>query len=191
MWGMRPPGRRCDAMRGELLTGDRQLLEDLWHRGWGHVTAAKILAQYSKAEGQAKQVADPDHYTFNGPQSPSLHLLIGYGMELLLKVAVLLHGGREGDTKAAGHDLVKALDRAEDLGFRCSTPQVRFVAENLREMHLNHRFRYGGADQVTMPSLPISLSVLDALVIQLGEAIYGCPFGEMALEINDGGDPDD
>ena len=97
MWGMRPPGRRCDAMRGELLTGDRQLLEDLWHRGWG----------------------------------------------------------------------------------------------NFREMHLNHRFRYGGADQVTMPSLPISLSVLDALVIQLGEAIYCCPFGEMALEINDGGDPDD
>lgn len=188
---LRPPRRSRHAMRDELLTDNRQLLEDLWHRGWGHVTAAKILAQYSKAEGQAKQVADPDHYTFNGPQSPSLHLLIGYGMELLLKVAVLLHGGREADTRAAGHDLIKALDRAEELGFRCRTPQVRFAAENLREMHLNHHFRYGGADQVTMPGLGVSLSVLDALVMQLGEAIYGCPFGETTLEINQGAEPNE
>ncbi len=162
---------------------DRKLLEGLWHRGWGHATAAGVLARHSENEGAENGTADVDHYVFNGPQSPSMHLLIGYSFELLLKVAMLLNGASEKHVRAAGHDLRKALDRAEALGFVSNSPEMRFTVETLREMHLKHHFRYGGDERVNMPGLKISLSVLDTLVLQLGEQVYGRPFGEMRLEV--------
>ena len=162
---------------------DRKLLEDLWHRGWGHAKAARALAAYSKAEAIDSGVDDIEHYLFNGPQSPSMHLLVGFSFELLLKVAMLLNGASTKSVRSVGHDLRKALNKAEQLGFVSRTPQLRFVVEGLREMHFKHHFRYGGAETVSMPGLKISLAVLETLSLQLGEEVYGEPFGNLELKV--------
>ncbi|MDP9421673.1 MAG: hypothetical protein M3Q19_02355 [Pseudomonadota bacterium] len=120
-------------------------------------------------EALEAHVEDIQKAVFNGRYSASIHLLAGYSLELLLKCACYLHGGEEGRLRSRKlrHDLTALLDEAEALGYGSAVPNIRWVAENLREPHLNHQFRYGGAEQVAMPELEVTLEVLRGLCIEL------------------------
>lgn len=122
---------------------------------------------------------DVDRIAFNGPLSASMHLLIGYGFELNLKAMFLLHKGDETQLwrgpKAIGHDLIAAIDAAESVGFRTSILSLRWVLENLRDSHLAHHWRYGGAPSITIPALETSLPVLQQLTREVKR--YGMKIG--------------
>jgi hypothetical protein len=146
-----------------------KLAEDLWVRGAGHLLGAQGLVSYAKDEAAQCSAEDPDRYVFNGKYSASIHLLVGYAFELLLKAAYLIHGGAPKKLQGGiGHDLVAALDAAEAAGFQSTVANLRWIVENLREPHHTHQFRYGGLADFEMPLLQHSIPALEALVFELG-----------------------
>lgn len=127
--------------------------------------AAEALRLTSIDAAQNEGAEDVEKVAFNGPLSPSLHLLIGYGFELNLKVVFLLLGGEEAElgTKRIGHDLIAALDAAEELGYVSIVPDIRWTLEKLRASHLSHHWRYGGNPTITIPSLEMTIPRLQQL----------------------------
>ncbi|QLC24623.1 hypothetical protein HFP57_05985 [Parasphingopyxis algicola] len=147
-----------------------QLADDLWTRGAGHVLGVQALVDAASESAIADGASDVSQMTFNGRHSASIHLLVGFAFELLLKTAFLLHGGNSKDLgpSCIGHDLLTALDKAEEVGFQSNCANLRWFVENLREPHKKHWFRYGGPDSVTMPAIELTLPALDALAREVG-----------------------
>jgi hypothetical protein len=168
---------------------DAELADDLWTMGAGHLIGVKAL--FEEATRQAQGGDDVEQKVFNGPHSASIHLLIGYSLELLLKAAYVLNGATRRDlgARGVGHDLLLTLDRAEAAGFRSRTPDLRYVVERLSEMHLKHQFRYGGLERFQMPALEVTLPMLEGLAREIGADLRaitvssGYPFKESGLSI--------
>lgn len=152
---------------------DREYIESLWVRAVSHCGCAQELASLALAEAIENCFPDADQVVFNGRHSASIHLLIGFSLELMLKVAFLLEGGDAARLRAIGHDLRKALQHAEGLGFEPLPPKTAWVVDNLHETHLNHHFRYGDEPTIQMPALEDTFSVLNGLYEQLGKRVWG------------------
>lgn len=152
---------------------DIKLADDLWARGAGHVISAQALVRQAEKEALDRRADDVDRAIFSGKYSASIHLLIGFAFELLIKTAYLLHGGSplKLGARGLGHDLVSALDEAEELGFTSPVANLRWIVEHLREPHHKHVFRYGGIDEFRMPALELTLPALEELVRDLGAQI--------------------
>lgn len=94
----------------------------------------------------------------------SINHLAGLSFELLLKAAYVAHGGPAEDKHLRdeiGHDLLRALDKAEQQGFRTDAPHLRTVIEHLCQPYRNHFFRYHWPDEFPLPEFK---QVNDALV---------------------------
>lgn len=152
---------------------DVESADDLWTRGAGHLIGAKALAATAREDAMRTAANDVEQTVFNGKYSASIHLLIGFAFELLLKSAFILNGGnaRELSVRGIGHDLLLALDKAEGVGFTSSDPRLRLIAERLRESHLSHQFRYGGLDKFHMPELSVTLLVLETLIVEIRQSL--------------------
>lgn len=144
---------------------DLKLADGHWTKGASHTLSLGALIDRARLEALDTGAEDVPQAVFSGKYSASIHLLAGYALELLLKCACYLHGGEEARlrSRAMRHDLTALLDEAEMLGFAFDAANLRFVAEHLREPHLSHQFRYGGAEQVAMPELEITYQPLRAL----------------------------
>ena len=94
---------------------DKARASHLFESGRSHALAADLLYRSALAEGVANGVKDPADYAFNGSYSLSTFYLLGLGLELMLKAAIVAHDGPsdERSMREIGHDLVIALDRAE------------------------------------------------------------------------------
>src|SRR5690242_2528987 len=106
-----------------------------------------------RAQPPSHGLHDADAMAFNGDLSPSLHPLMGYSFELLLKAAYVACGGKEKELRAIGHDLLSCLNRAEKAGSQSKIPELRWIIEQLRTPHLGHQFRYGQNDVVQFAAL--------------------------------------
>ena len=150
-----------------------ELADDHWTKGASHALSVGALIDRARMEALEAQVEDISQYVFNGRYSAAIHLLVGFSLELLLKSACLLYDGDPNRlrSRALRHDLVGLLDEAESLGFRPGVVDLRGIAANLREPHLKHQFRYGGAEHAIMPNLEASLQALYGLCDQLKEPI--------------------
>jgi hypothetical protein len=140
----------------------------LWTLGSGHVLALEQLLAAARKEAPSHGLPDSEAMAFNGGLSPSIHLLTGYALELLLKAAIVHHGGTEADLRKVGHDLPKALDLAEALGFKAAAANLRWVAEGMAQAHRDHQFRYGALDEVDLPPLSVTEKTLEALTLEVG-----------------------
>jgi hypothetical protein len=126
----------------------------LFHTGRQHAGAACLLyraaIQYAAEEG----VGDPVSEGLNGPNSLSIQYLLGLGLELILKAAIVV-GDPTTDARflqfEVGHDLVKALDEAEKRGFASAAPHLRDIVTLLRDPFAKHWFRYQRPDQFKLP----------------------------------------
>ena len=94
------------------------------------------------------------HPLSQGPKSNSVHSMTASEANRLR-------------SRALRHDLVALLDEAEGQGFQANVADLRVIAELLREPHLNHQFRYGGAEEILMPNLEATLQALYDLCGQL------------------------
>jgi hypothetical protein len=146
-----------------------KLADDHWTMGVSHAWSMEALMKMARAEAEQAGQTDLEKAVFNGGLSPSIHLLAGYSLEVLLKCACYLHGGelKRLRSKALGHDLTALFDEAQRLGYVSSVPNLRSIAERLREAHFNHQFRYGGFGMVQMPPLAETLEALTALYNEL------------------------
>ncbi|KHL24988.1 hypothetical protein PK98_14190 [Croceibacterium mercuriale] len=125
---------------------------DLWHMGASHALAAAAVARRAQEWAEVSGAENPEIAVTNGRYSPSIFLLIGYSLEILLKTACIAHGSDPKELRDIGHDLEAALTSAERLGFCSSAPQLRKIVELLRQPHREHHFRYSGMDDFPLPA---------------------------------------
>ncbi|WP_417593069.1 hypothetical protein [Parasphingorhabdus sp.] len=140
----------------------------LYETGRSHALASDLLYRSAIIEGQDRDdTSDPEHFAFNGTYSLSIHYLLGLGLELMLKSAIVAWGGRHDDKslRDVGHDLIKALDTAEAVGFESHAPNLRDLLKVLQEPFKQHWFRYGRPDDFPLPGdfaqVVATLEVLD------------------------------
>ena len=139
--------------------------------------AVGALVDVARQHAAEIDAPDIEQWAFNGNYSASIHLLIGFAFELLLKSAYLLSGGDKANLsqRGIGQDLIKAFDSAEELGFRSDAENLRSILEYLREPHLKHYFRYGGPAQIAMPDLDATLVALHTLAGELQIQLANLP----------------
>jgi hypothetical protein len=143
------------------------LAGDLFRRAYSFGLSAIQLAHVATAIAVERQDTDVEKSVFNGAHSPAVWFLVGFAFELFLKSAILATGGRAEDMKSIGHDLVKAMEKAEECGLEL-LESTRFSIKVANRAH-NIRgenglfFRYGGgisADVETSEAIIASLKDL-------------------------------
>ena len=143
------------------------LARELFETGRSHALASDLLHRSAIIDGIDRGIEDPEHFAFNGTYSLSTHYLLGLGLELMLKAAIVAWGGPsdEKSLREIGHDLIKALDSAEAAGFNSAAPNLRDILDVLNEPFKQHWFRYGRPDKFPLPGdfmqVVVTLEVLD------------------------------
>ena len=147
-----------------------ELAIELYGSGKAHGGAACLLYRASIEHAADEGIEDPVTYTFNGPNSLSIHYLLGLGLELMLK-ALIVAFDPDADAKflrnEIGHDLIKALDEAEHRGFKSEAQHLRAIVELLSGPYCQHAFRYERPDQMPLPG--DFDEVVDMLTVLEGE----------------------
>ena len=126
----------------------------LYHTGRSHAGAACLLYRAAVEYAADEGIEDPVSQAFNGPNSLSIQYLLGLGLELMLKSAIVAWDGGA-DAKylqnQIRHDLVKALDEAEKRGFASQSPHLREIVEVMQKPYFKHWFRYQRPDRFALP----------------------------------------
>lgn len=154
---------------------NEELAQSLWNMGGGHALGAEAVVRRAQEWAAEIGAEDPEKAVFNGKYSASIYLLLGYGFELLLKAAFIAHGGDPSrlGLRGIGHDLVKALEAAEETGFNSGAPHLREIVHLLQHPHREHHFRYGGLDEFPVPAdVGEVVANLTHLAMELQELLY-------------------
>ncbi len=130
-----------------------KLARDLFESGRSHALSSDFLYRSALREGQERELTDPELFAFNGTYSLSTHYLLGLGLELMLKAAIIAWGGppEEKFLREIGHDLLEALNAAEAAGFASAAPRLREIVEVMRDPFKAHWFRYEKPDAFALP----------------------------------------
>ncbi len=151
---------------------DENLAETLWTRGAGHVIGATALVEFSRQRAPLESKDnDLEKFVFNGRYSASVHFLIGFAFELLLKSNFLIHGGepRRIDQRGFGHNLNKVINASIELGYQTKIEDLRWVVERLSKPHESHAFRYRRFNSIELPALDVSIKTANALAEEIGK----------------------
>lgn len=131
-----------------------ELAKQLHESGKAHAWSACLLHKASVRHAEDEEIDDPQLFAFNGTPSLSIHYLLGLGIELMLKSAIVawdpdVNAGYLQNT--VGHDLIKALDEAEARGFTSQAEHLRELSDLLRAPYKKHFFRYDRPAQMNLP----------------------------------------
>jgi hypothetical protein len=127
---------------------------DLYHTGRSYAGACCMLHRATLDYTEEEGIEDRDTYVFNGPNSLAITYLLGLGLELMLKGAIVaLDPGADARylQKEIGHDLLAALDQAEHRGFASQAGNLRQLVDVLRDPYRQHWLRYERPDQFNLP----------------------------------------
>lgn len=152
-----------------------KLARELFETGRSHALASDLLYRSAVIEGEERSLEDPTHFAFNGPYSLSIHYLLGLGLELMLKAALVAWDDTadERRLRSIGHDLVAALDEAEAAGFKSEAPSLREILEVLDEPFKQHWFRYERPERFELPGdFPQVVAALDVLDMELRSRLW-------------------
>ena len=131
------------------------LATDLYAIGKAHALASCLLHRASLEEAERRAVTDRARYAFNGPFSLSTQYLLGLGIELLLKSAIMAWDSQvDADylRNEIGHDLLTALDQAELRGLTTETAGLRKIVEVLRKPYKKNWLRYECPQEIDLPA---------------------------------------
>lgn len=154
---------------------DEELARNLWNMGGAHVIGAEAVVRRAQEWANEINADDPEKAVFNGKFSASIYLLLGYGLELLLKSAFVAHGGDSKllGSRGIGHDLDAALKAANGAGFKSDAPHLGEIVRLLQEPHREHQFRYGGMDGFELPAnVDEVLNSLNQLASELQAVLF-------------------
>ncbi len=144
------------------------LARTLYGTGRAHAYSSCLLYRASVDQAEDDGFEDSVSEVFNGQNSLSIMHLLGLGLELMLKSAVLTLDPKADEKylrDALRHDLVKALDAAEERGFVSQADHLRDIATVLRDPYGKLWFRYGRPEEFALPDnfdqVVETLNVLD------------------------------
>lgn len=128
------------------------LARELLEAGRAHALSSDLLYRASIDEAHRREV-DPELFAFNGPHSLSVHYLLGLGLELMLKAALVELDPDTDDRRlrSIGHDLLAAWEAAQAAGFVSTAEQLQAILEVMNEPYKAHWFRYGRPDAFALP----------------------------------------
>jgi hypothetical protein len=123
------------------------LAGDLFRRAFSFGLSADQLAHVAAAIAVERGDTNIEKSVFNGAHSPAIWFLTGFAFELFLKSAIVASGGSAKDVKSIGHNLIKALEDAENRGLKVSD-DTRFSIGVANRAHYGRGengffFRYG------------------------------------------------
>jgi hypothetical protein len=153
-----------------------ELAKSLYATERSHALSALQLDRAALDYAEANEIEDPKKFAFNGTFSLSVHYLLGLGLELMLKAAVVACDENV-DAKylqdKIRHDLIGALDEAEARGFHSAAPNLRELIGYLGEPYKKHWFRYERPEGMFLPDdfdqVQAILKILDdELMARLG-----------------------
>ena len=137
--------------------------------GKAHAEASCLLYRASLEQAERDEIEDRVTYAFNGPFSLSTQYLLGLGIELMLKSAIVAWDPKvdaEYLRKEISHDLVTALDEAERRGLKSEAPHLREIVEILRDPYKKHWLRYEHPPTFNLPAdfdqIVATLTVLES-----------------------------
>jgi hypothetical protein len=155
----------------------------LYEAGKAHAVSACLLRHAAVELAKEDEHSDPDQYAFNGPYSLSIPMLLGLGLELMLKAAIIACNPSRDEkylrTKL-GHDLTAALNEAERSGFSSEAGErLRQLVDVLSKPYDEHWFRYDLPTSMPLPSdfdqIVEVLTVIDGEVLAtLNGMVKGC-----------------
>ena len=130
-----------------------ELAENLYSSGRSHALSAVHLYRYSLLYAEDEGIEDRESFAFNGVFSLSVHYLLGLGLELMLKAAIVEWSGDADNRQLRdlGHDLPMVLSRAEEEGFRSTAPHLREILNVLNEPFKRHWLRYNRPENFELP----------------------------------------
>ena len=134
------------------MTGN--LATTLYRTGRAHAGAACLLHAAAVQHAADGGLTEPVDHVFNGQNSLSIMHLLGLGMELMLKAAVVMNdpGADEKFLRdKIGHDLLKAINEAEARGFISQAPFLPEIAKLLHDPYRKHWLRYERPEQFALP----------------------------------------
>jgi HEPN domain-containing protein len=103
-----------------------------------------------------------DFRTF-GPR----YYLFCHAIELALKSYILASGGDLSELRNLGHNLVKALKRAKQLGFTPADKDLKLFVDWLNPYHHNHEFRYPKLGFKRVPRAEDLIPVIEGTLKQI------------------------
>lgn len=143
---------------------------DLFRRAYSSGLSACQLAHVAMAVAVARQDNNVEKSAFSGAHSPAIWFLAGFAFELFLKCAIVATGSNAAEIKAIGHDLKKALEKAEEHGLKLKE-STRFSIDVANRAH-NIRgdnglfFRYGGGESADVETVDAMMTSLNDLLSQ-------------------------
>jgi hypothetical protein len=123
--------------------------------GKAHAEASCLLYKASIEQGEDEGADDPIAFAFNGPYSLSVQYLLGLGLELMLKSAIVAWDQKVDSDylqKKVGHDLLTALKEAEHRGFTSQSRYLRDIVEVLHAPYKQHWLRYERPKRFNLPA---------------------------------------
>jgi hypothetical protein len=110
-----------------------------------------------------------------GEQGPLMHwpalvVNLNYALELSLKAFILLRTRDRNNLRGIGHDLVRGLAMAIDLGFQPPPNAVNLVAVT-GPPHMDHSLRYLSGQAIDLPQLNQALAISHAVVVAVAEQL--------------------
>jgi hypothetical protein len=143
--------------------------------GRAHGLSSQQLYKSSLRYADERDLGDPDHFAFNGIFSLSVFYLIGLGLELMLKAAIVLNDDQANLNflkNDIGHNLKKALEVAVEKGFTSNAPYLTGVVNYMSEPYRLHHFRYEPLAEMPLPEMAQIIEMFAALDEEF-EAIFG------------------
>lgn len=146
------------------------LAGDLFRRAFGFALSAVQLVHVATAIAVERKEIDVDRSVLNGAHSPAIWFLVGFAYELFLKSAIVAAGASSKEIRSIGHNLVMALEKAEDSGLELSA-STRFSIEVANRAHDGRGenrffFRYGDGASADVEAPEAMIASLQELLNQ-------------------------
>jgi hypothetical protein len=117
--------------------------------------------------------------SLEGPPSSAEYYLACHSIELMLKAFILINGGTEDEVRKIRHDLLKAWERATELGLCPKDKRIGEVVTMLAPYHLDHGFRYRQTRFVTLPVYSELCEIVERFVQEVGPAVNNAMLSEI------------
>jgi hypothetical protein len=149
-------------------------------RGRPHMKSPTELARGFLTDAEAYlRAAQKLDQSVEGLASSPQYYLACHSIELIFKAFILIKGGTEDEVREIRHDLLKAWDRATELGLCPKDKRIGEIVIMMAPYHLDHSFRYRKTGFVTLPVYTELCEVVERLVTEVGPAVNDAMLSEI------------
>jgi hypothetical protein len=135
-----------------------------------------LAAAEATHERHLREPAEPEHW-------PAISVNLCFALELSLKAFIALHGAKEKELRAIGHNLIAGLDAAVAAGYSPKHPAVPGLIAMLSPLHVGHSLRYLKDKSADLPDTRNMIAIVRCHVREVGSQIQIADLGRSAIRV--------